>query len=745
MNNSNKKNKILYFFTLIFILIYAVQILGNKPVTLRIRATGEKEISSYGTDLRIEKILLNGFELTEKDVTLNGRWEVNGTSFAAVMADASTYIEIEYNKSDYLDIYFIRNWGSGYATIEIDGVIHGNYNLYDLDYHSENISIKGEQSSIGILPQVIYMLYGLVLLYNWVQLFLKKLHIEKYLVPNVPFMLFIAAVGLFFSVEYSNHNLANLNVVTMLENILLYFLMMAVLYIVTGKTACSAIVISVVWLLLSIANYYVTLFRGTMLTPTDFLVLETAKSVAGNYKFVLTKNICVAAAALVFFISAVIYLDRHTKNKAKRLKVAGWTVVGFVMLTRSLLQNTVYYWDINANLADYGFGVSMVSMAGNMYVAKPDNYDSTKAYEGLQNYAEANNDFSPNIIVVMNESFSDLSALNDNIDSNTYMPYYNSLQDNIVKGIAMVSTLGGGTSNSEWEFLTANSMMFIPNTSPYMQFVGEESGSVVETLNERGYYTAAIHPYYASGYNRSNVYQDFGFDDFIDIEDFQSKDYERNLYLSDRADYEKVIEVFESKEQESPVFIFNITMQNHSGYTSGYYGDDTIKLSPSMGTYPDAEEYLTLVKKSDEAIHILLDYFSAVEEPTVVLFFGDHQPYLDQTFYEEMFEISFNHLSFNNFVKMHKVPFFIWANYDIEEQQGVRTSLNFLSSLLFDATGIPTTAYQNYLLELYKNYPVISKTGYEDKTGEYYHYNNISSTPQQLQEYWYYQYYNMFG
>ena len=117
------------------------------------------------------------------------------------------------------------------------------------------------------------------------------------------------------------------------------------------------------------------------------------------------------------------------------------------------------------------------------------------------------------------------------------MAYYNSLDTNTVKGHLLVSTIGGGTSNSEYEFLTGNSIAFVPGTVPYQQFVLKDTFSLARLFKDRGYTTLALHPYDGSGYNRERVYSYFGFDYFYDMDSFTDPELVRNRYISDTVSY----------------------------------------------------------------------------------------------------------------------------------------------------------------------------------------------------------------
>ena len=115
-----------------------------------------------------------------------------------------------------------------------------------------------------------------------------------------------------------------------------------------------------------------------------------------------------------------------------------------------------------------------------------------------------------------------------------------------------------------------------------------------------------------------------------------------------------------------------------------------------QGNYPGAAEYFSLMRASDEALERLLTYFQQVDEPTLILFFGDHQPRVEEEFMEELFGKSLESLNHKELQKRYQVPFFLWANYDIAEETYGLISVNFLSTLLLRTAGLEMSAYAFY-------------------------------------------------
>ena len=333
------------------------------------------------------------------------------------------------------------------------------------------------------------------------------------------------------------------------------------------------------------------------------------------------------------------------------------------------------------------------------------------------------------------------------------MPFINSLHDNTQKGYLNMSVTGGPTANTEFEVLTRSSLQFLPyGAVPYTQYLKRDTASIARVLKAQNkpYNTVAYHSYYASGYNRNSVYDYLGFDRKEFEENFLDEYSESDLprgYLSDEANYRNLIKLYEeNKETGSPFFCFNVTIQGHGGYTGGPYDlGEQVKV-----TNFDATEsiltYLSSVRLSDAAFQKLIEYFRQVDEPTIIFMYGDHQPSFD----DEAKAVLSEHPAWGNgaeqMVSPYYVPYVIWANYDIEEYDGLipwgikasekdkwdyaglnKLSTNDISSYVLQLAGVRLSVYDNFLLKLHEEVPSITAIGIWDESGN--HYDSPTSSP----------------
>ena len=563
-------------------------------------------------------------------------------------------------------------------------------------------------------------------------------------------LLLLLPVLAFVLVEYLNYNSwDDFTPVQIALNLAWYYLLELVFYFVRRRRRVAAAkwAFGIAWGL-GMANHYLISFRGRTLFPGDFLTLRTAANVAGNYDYrpdsMQWLTIGIFAAVLVLLS----FLPREEKRpfdwRGFAPAAAGTAVFLAAFFGTGWVEGLGIepsMWTTRGNGLVLNFTVCLKYMK----VEKPDSYsqETLAALAGenpsdaADTAASADGGTQPvNVIVIMNESLSDLSVL-PGVESNMdAMPFLRSLTDNTIKGYAYSSVFGGTTANSEYEFLTGNTTAFLPaGTVPYQMYVSDGDPSLVGQMEALGYTTIAAHPYRSSGWNRPTVYADYGFDEVYFESDFQDRAYmrgdERTGYVTDRCDYENLIRWYEEKEEGQPLFLFNVTMQNHSAYQMAWTNlPKEVWLTGELeNRFQTVNQYLSLVYQSDQAFGDLIDYFSQVEEPTMILLFGDHQPQVATNFYTDVLGTNPDTATAQ---KKQMVPFVLWANYDIPEAQGVELSLNYLSALLMDTANLPMTGYQKFLSQLWETAPVINTVGVRDAEGNWYGENE--TLPDQLDE-----------
>lgn len=335
-----------------------------------------------------------------------------------------------------------------------------------------------------------------------------------------------------------------------------------------------------------------------------------------------------------------------------------------------------------------------------------------------------------NLICIMNESLSDLRVVGEFGTNQEYFPYINSLKKNTVRGSLCIPVFGSWTSNSEFEFLTGDSVAMLPSgTIAYQFYVRPDTKSLVSTLKSQGYEAVAMHPYPAKNWNRDKCYPYLGFEQFIAGEDYAGSETIRN-YVSDHADFQKIIELVEQKKHpEDKLFIFNVTMQNHGGYEGTYdnFAEDVHLTSALRGKYPKMDQYLSLVKRSDEAFRELTEYFENKKEPTMIVMFGDHQPAVEDEFFDEVYGVASIDVPARERLMWYETPFVIWTNYEQPHQDMGRLGAVFLSSYVLKLANLKLTPFNRFLLEMSESIPVVHPIGCYGKDGSFYSWEEARS------------------
>ena len=564
--------------------------------------------------------------------------------------------------------------------------------------------------------------------------------------------LFMSVITVLLSQAMVNALSLEMGIFKLCMNILIVFSVLTFLYGVTGCIRISLVVWTGTLMLLSTANGYVNLFRYRMLEPTDVFSASTAMNVLGNYSLFPVPRFIVFS--WIIYIGYIFIICFHIRKKTvltvkKRAALLSFCLIGALSVYFYSSNIKLYHW-WNEGARFNGYFLNFVSIMRIINIQKPDHYSKEYIAELSDQYASHTEERTqdqtpPHIIVIMDEAFSDLNAIGKISTDTEVAPFISSLRENSVSGYTLVSVFGGNTANSEYEFLTGNSMAWLPlNSVPYQQYINRPVYSAVSYLKSRyGYRCTAFHPLLPDNWNRASAFQYMGFDQSLFLESFPQKDLIRG-FVSDREMFGKITETFE-QQHDSPLFYFGITMQNHGGYD--YSGDDwnkSVSLVGCQQSYPQAEQYLSLIHETDKAVEYLIHYFSSVEDKVVIVFFGDHQPRLEDEFYHEISGAASG--SLDEMEQKFKVPFFIWANYDIEKKNVECTSLNYLSSYMYKAAGLELPAYNRFLSEMESVIPSINGYGFYSAESQCYVEFDMASAKEKkwLEKYRILQYNNAF-
>ena len=506
-----------------------------------------------------------------------------------------------------------------------------------------------------------------------------------------------------------------------------------------------------------IANYFVIALRGKPVMPADLKAMGTAAEVMGGYVFRPTWQMVLGVVIVVLYAVGIViawHRGGHKKYTVRKQLVCRGAALGLSVLACVFSVNTSTFknlnsfaWDVALQKSFHQEGMVLTFLNGalNSTVKRPDGYSQETLNGYLSEYQGRTQNIAgiqpTNIIMVMNEAFSDLRTvgLDENVD---VMPFIDSLDENTIEGRLHVSVFGGGTCNTEFEALTGNTLAFLSTGAyPYTENITEPMFSLAQYFKDRGYLTEAFHANEPQNWNRNMVYPNIGFETFNSIRDYYEA-LEEVPYLhghpADTADY-AFIEKVDEENRDVPRFLFNVTMQNHSGYEKWEDVEEAESVKANAPyLYQDTRTYLSLVKASDDAVKQLVETYKNSDEPTMIIFFGDHQPGLPGAAQSEVYTKA------KTFLDYYTSKFFIWTNYESEAMHGVDVSANFLPYLILKQGNFPMPPYVQMLEELYENYPVVSAMGIIDKAGEIYASAADVLDDPLIQKYQFIQYANMF-
>ena len=474
----------------------------------------------------------------------------------------------------------------------------------------------------------------------------------------------------------------------------LFYIVMGFLFALTGSMRFSGCFLCIFSIIFSLTNYFTTTFRGIPILASDLTIMGTAMNVVGNYKYSLDLTRTITLLGLITWCILLFRVKRLRLPKGKKRisSILGSAAISFasfwIMIYTPVMTVTPMHVTVNTfrpikSYRKNGCVLTFMRSIQLMIIHKPDGYSANAAEEIAAPYrseTSSGNAKTPNVIAIMDEAFADLQAVGDFRTSEDVMPFYHSLTKNTVKGFSYVSVFGGQTANTEFEFLTGLSKAFVPaSATPYQLYIKSLLPGLTTHLGNQDYQgMLAFHPFRANGYNRDHVYPNLGFSDFISLKDLDvsASDKIRN-FVSDAADFQVIIDQYEQakKKSNAPFYLFNVTMQNHSGYDQDFDNLDMPISIEEKCDDPELKRYLNLIHHSDTALKSLIEYFSKQKDPTVIVFFGDHEPGLSNEVYSKILGKNVEKLSAEENMNLYKTPFLIWANYDIEEQENVTLSV----------------------------------------------------------------------
>jgi phosphoglycerol transferase MdoB-like AlkP superfamily enzyme len=524
-------------------------------------------------------------------------------------------------------------------------------------------------------------------------------------------------------------------------NFLPIFLLFMLVYLISNRLYLGYIVSSGLWVTFSIINKFKLTYRDDPFKFIDILLVRESMDMAQKYPIVFSRNMIIMVIGIIT-ITVMLYFFANYKIEKTRIRIA--SLIFVILVSYFLFDNTYSDSKVYAELGDQtlinpwsktqqyqakGFVYPFIHSIREAFEKEPEGYDKEEAKEILSSYKynDIPEDKKVNIIAIMLEAYSDFSKYENIIWKENPYEYFQKLQSESYHGNLITDVFGGGTVETERSFLTG-----YHNHPRYYK----DTNSFVWYFVEQGYYTEAMHPIYGWFYNRRNVNEYLGFNNFDYYENKYSKISE--YFFMDYDFFDFIIEGYEKSTK--PYFNFSVTYQNHGPYSEEYVeGNDIIEFKEGYDekAFNIVNNYLAGIKRTDEAIEKLIEYFREQEEPTVVVLFGDHKPWLgnDDIGYK-MLGIDIDMSTPQGMVNYYEAPYIIWGNDsakdvfgDVFKGEGNTISPNFLMPELFNLMGLKGNEYMQYINDLKQSIDVLNKVYYKEN-GEY--TNKLSKENEEL-------------
>ena len=332
-------------------------------------------------------------------------------------------------------------------------------------------------------------------------------------------ILFFALMPLcsFYIVEFLNGNVifSDLTPDQIFLNLIWYYMVYIIALIAVRRFTIATVIAALIFTAIGIINHYVLTFRGTVIFPCDVITLRTALNVSSNFDFTPDKDVLIACSAFVLQVLCTYRCCGNSHiNIKKRLYIPAlavsviYTIVFFFTPMLPAIGIYAQQWKTQAN----GFILNFTTALRYSHVSEPADY-SLDAVKDIQSQITTNGSNTSdgfaafrakdgtkpvNIIAIMSESFDDFAEFENLSLSEDPAPFFHSLEENTIKGRMYSPVTGGGTANVEYEYLTGNSLSFLPEgTVAYQLYIKDNAPSLVQQMKSQGYETTAFHPYLA--------------------------------------------------------------------------------------------------------------------------------------------------------------------------------------------------------------------------------------------------------
>ena len=508
------------------------------------------------------------------------------------------------------------------------------------------------------------------------------------------------------------------------------------IYYLSNRMWISYLISTVIITLMSLVNNIKISLRDEPFVVSDLSLFKEAVNIGERYTYTLNSNFYIfLGIALVLIVISAFLFKPVKKNIFKRLcGIAAPLIVMSSVLTplyingdvyEIIVKNNDYLEEDNFEKTDnyvcrgivYSFLHSMSDLE-----TKPQGYSHNNAKKILAKYSYDNipDDKKINIIAIMLESFNDFSKFSSIEFTNNPYDSFHKLQKKSISGNIFTSSLGGGTIQTERSFITGYSshINYLKPTMSYARY-----------FKEQGYTVEGCHPGYNWFYEREKVNKLLGFDNYKFFENGYEEIYESNpnrgdKILEDKYFFDDVFECYEkNKETGKPYFNFSVSYQNHGPYDETYIidGKEYIKKTGNLSDegYYILNNYLAGIDRTIKEINRMVEKADKEEEPLMLVFFGDHNPWLGNgSFVYDELNIEMGFDTQMGLYNYFSVPYIIYCNDGAKEIAGNDCKGNggvfstmFLMNKIFETAGWKGNEFMKVTNYLFEKLHIITNIG----------------------------------
>ncbi len=469
---------------------------------------------------------------------------------------------------------------------------------------------------------------------------------------------------------------------------------------------------------LSIAELFKYGTNGNHLIIPDMLLTGNIVSLTGFAYIKITPRLVISVLIVLAYLTAGFLFNPQLNKKKFRLSVrilpgiACLAGCAFFVATPSVSQPIYTLFGLDTKDADNTF-ILNEKYDNNGFIAfflqtgsegfasglsEPENYEENSistmdAYLSQPDEtAESFENGKPNVIVIMSESYADFRVFDELSDTigDTY-DGFDAAAKMGWQGTAIAPTYASYTVRTEFELMFGLPVKSLDDPSmPNRVLLSRAQPTIPAYYKTWGYNTAYIHPYLASFYGRNKIYANFSYDTMIFENDFTVPVEYFGTYIDDNTIYNQIEVLLE--ESEEPMFIHTTTMQNHQPY--------------DQGTGDEFDNYLEWIQHSSDGLSDFLKRLEQSEEPTVVLFIGDHFPSLrgDEGIYAQL------GITSENCDTLYEQKYILWNNCGLDESllPKENVSVFYLPYVIMEWVDAPRDAFIQTMLDEMTVTPVYS-------------------------------------